>query len=40
MSLLLKVATTVAPVFLLALVGFLWNRRSGAYDVASSRGSR
>ena len=33
MTLLLEVAATVAPVFLLALVGWLWTRRGWAYDV-------
>jgi malate permease and related proteins len=33
MPLLVEVATTVAPVFLLALVGFLWTRGGWSYDV-------
>ena len=33
MTLLLEVAATVAPVFLLALVGWLWTLRGWAYDV-------
>lgn len=33
MTLFLEVAATVAPVFLLALIGFLWMRHGWAYDV-------
>jgi malate permease and related proteins len=33
MTLLVEVTTTVAPVFLLAVVGYLWTRRGWAYDV-------
>lgn len=34
MSLVAEVAQTVAPVFLMALIGFVWTRRGFAYDVA------
>ena len=34
MALLLTVIATVAPVFLIALVGWLWTRRGWSYDVA------
>ncbi len=34
MSLLQEVASAVAPVFLLALIGFAWTRRGLSYDVA------
>jgi len=34
MTLLLQVATTVAPVFLLALIGYGWTRRGYHFDVA------
>jgi malate permease and related proteins len=33
MPLLVEVATTVAPVFLLALIGYLWTRAGWRYDV-------
>ncbi len=33
MELVLEVVTIVAPVFLLALIGFVWTRRGWAYDV-------
>ena len=33
MTLLLEVAATVAPVFLLALIGLAWTRRGWTYDV-------
>jgi hypothetical protein len=33
MALLVEVATTVAPVLLLALIGYVWTRGGWAYDV-------